>query len=433
MIRGAVIGAVMFLLAPPIASWLRAPDIVPLLRAASLVPVVRGFTSLSLDWRTRRVDLRPSATTELVANAVELVAGTVLAVLTHSAWGLVAAMLIGVTARTCWSYRYRGFRPRFVFSVREVRPLMRFSKWRVVSNCLYYVSVRSDDLLVGRYLGRQALGNYRIAYRLANLPTTEVVTVIETVAFPALAQRARTSHQLAITAYPRYLTLTCGLAGPFAAVFAVLAQPLVAALLGSQYAEAAAPLAIMCVAGYLRAVVSTSGSLVMSLSRPALDTLMGSVRAVTLVVGIIVLAPHGVVGAAVASLLSLVVTIPMWLVSLYRVRANPLQALGVLIGRLPVALAAGAAAWAAAQLPVSSLGKVAFGLLAGFAGWVVAMGLFDQVLGREVGGIVTPRPPRSSPRDVAERAPPGRRRRGPPGGGPAAQPAPRGLRRRRRP
>ena len=43
---------------------------------------------------------------------------------------------------------------------------------------------------------------------------------------------------------------------------------------------------------------------------------MGAIRAVVLVVGIIVLAPHGIVGAAIASLLSLVVTVPMWLYSL---------------------------------------------------------------------------------------------------------------------
>ena len=105
---------------------------------------------------------------------------------------------------------------------------MRFSKWRVGSNLLYYVSTRADDLLVGRYLGRRSLGNYRIAYRLANVPTTEIVSVLESVAFPALAVRARESPASAIATYPRYLALTCGLAGPMAAVFAALAQPLVA-------------------------------------------------------------------------------------------------------------------------------------------------------------------------------------------------------------
>ena len=388
VVRGAVITLALMLLAPPIATWLNAPDIAPLLRVVALVPLIRGFTSLALDWRTRRVDLRPTATTELVANVVELTAGIVLAAVTHSAWGLIAAMLIGVTARTAWSYRYSGFRPRFVFSMAEVRPLLRFSKWRFGSNLLYYVSTRADDLLVGRYLGRTSLGSYRIAYRLANLPTTEIVSVLESVAFPALAARARESRDWAITTYPRYLTLTCGLAGPLAAVFAALAQPIVAALLGPEFAPAAVPLAIMCIAGYLRALISTAGSLVLSLGRPALDTAMGAIRAIVLVAGIILLAPHGIVGAAIASLLSLLVTVPVWVYSLHRVQARPLQALAITAGRWPVALAAGGAAWAVAHLPWPPLLLVVAGIAAGTAAWLVAVVLLDRRLGDELAAIL---------------------------------------------
>jgi lipopolysaccharide exporter len=387
-IRGAMITLLLVLAAPAIATWLHAPDLVPLLRVVAFVPFIRGFTSLALDWRARRVDLRPTATTELVANVAELTAGIVLAALTHSAWALVAAMLIGVAVRTAWSYRYAGFRPRIVFSITEVRPLIRFGKWRFGSNVLYYVSTRADDLLVGRYVGRAPLGSYRIAYRLANLPTTEIVSVLESVAFPALAVRARESREWAITTYSRYLTLTCGLAGPMAAVFAALAQPIVAALLGPEYAPAAVPLAIMCVAGYLRALISTAGSLVLSLGRPALDTAMGAIRATVLVVGIITLAPHGIAGAAIASLLSLVVTVPIWLYSLHRVDAGPLHALAVTIGRLPVAFAAGGAAWTVAHLPWPPLLRVVAGIIAGIAAWLVAAMVLDRRLADELGSIV---------------------------------------------
>ncbi len=388
IIRGAVISAILMLAAPPIAAWLHAPDIVPLLRVVALVPFIRGFTSLALDWRARRVDLRPTATTELVANAAELTAGIALAAATRSTWALVAAMLIGVAVRAVWSYRYAGFRPRFVLSFREIRPLMHFSKWRFVSNLLYYVSTRADDLLVGRYLGRRALGEYRIAYRLANLPTTEIVSVLESVAFPALAVRARESREWALATYPRYLTLTCGLAGPLAAVFAATAQPLVAALLGSEFAPAATPLAIMCVAGYLRAVVSTAGSLVLSLGRPALDTMMGAVRATVLVVGIVTLAPHGVVGAAIASLLSLVVTVPMWAVSLWRVQAGATRAIGIAVGRLPAAAVAGGTAWAIAHLPWPPLVRVIVGIGCGLVAWIVTVVLVDRRLSTELASIL---------------------------------------------
>jgi teichuronic acid exporter len=387
LVRGAVISGLLVMLAGPISSWLNAPEVAAMLRVVALVPLLRGFTSLSLAWTRRRVDLRPSAKTELVANLVETVLGLALVAATGSPWALVAAMLCGTAARTVWSFRYAGFSPKLLFAWADVRPLFAFSKWRFVSNLLYYVSVRADDLLVGRYLGRGALGNYRSAYRLANLPTTEIVSVLEQVAFPALAQRAKDSPASAITAYHRYLLLTCGLAGPLAAVVAALAQPIVATLLGSAYAAAATPLAIMCVAGYLRAVVSTAGSLVLGLGRPQLDTLMSSARAVVLVVAIVALAPHGIVGAAIASLLSLVVTIPLWLVALAIVGAHPATAVGVALRRLPVAFTAGLGAWSVSLAPWGSLVSLLVGSVVGLVGGVVGIALFDRPLGRELSSM----------------------------------------------
>ena len=355
-IRGLAIGGALVVLSGPIAAWLNAPEVAPMLRVVAIAPVLRGFTSLSLAWTTRHVDLRPAVKADLVGNLAEMALGVALVAATGSAWALVVAILVGTAARTLWSYRYAGFRPRMLFAWSEVRPLLGFSKWRFGSNLLYYVSVRSDDLLVGRYLGRGPLGNYRIAYRLANLPTTEIVSVVERVAFPALARKARHSPALALATYPRYLLLTCGLAGPLAAVFAALAAPIVSALLGPAFAPAAAPLAIMCLAGYVRAVVSTAGSLVLGLGRPELDAFMGVARAVVLVVGVITLSRYGVVGAAVASLLSLLVTIPVWLWSLAKVGASPGRAVQVTLWRVPAAAMAGAAAWCVSLMGVGTGG-----------------------------------------------------------------------------
>ena len=144
----------------------------------------------------------------------------------------------------------------------------------------------------------------------------------------------------------------------------------------------------MCVAGYLRALISTAGSLVLSLGRPALDTAMGAIRATVLAVGIVMLAPHGIVGAAIASLLSLLVTVPVWLFSLYRVHARPLHAVAITAGRLPAAIAAGGAAWAVAHLPWPPLLQVVVGLAAGGVAWLAAVALFDRRLGDELLAII---------------------------------------------
>ena len=342
------------LAAPPIAGWLHAPDLVPLLRVVALVPFIRGFTSLALDWRARRVDLRPTATTELVANVVELTAGIVLAALTHSAWGLVAAMLIGVAARTAWSYRYTGFRPRFVLldgrgaSADALRQVARSD--RTSSTTCRRAPTTSSSAATS---GGRSLGSYRIAYRLANLPTTEIVSVLETVAFPALAARARESRDVGdhdVLPLP-HVDVRAGRpagggvrrAGP--ADRRRPARPGVRRRPRRRWRSCASP-------ATCGRSISTAGSLVLGLGRPALDTAMGAMRAVVLVVGIITARPARRRRrrrrlAAVAGRDGPGVDLqPAPGRRPPAARASPIA-----VGRLPVAAAAGGAAWAVAHLP----------------------------------------------------------------------------------
>ena len=81
-------------------------------------------------------------------------------------------------------------------------------------------------------------------------------------------------------------------------------------------------------------------------------------------------------------------TVPVWLYSLHRVHARPLHAVAITGGPLPVAFAAGGAAWAVAHLPWPPLLQVVAGIAAGAVAWLVAVVLLDRRLGDELAAIV---------------------------------------------
>ena len=257
---------------------------------------------------------------------------------------------------------------------------MRFSKWRFgVEPPVLRVDARRRP--ARRALPRPgSLGSYRIAYRLANLPTTEIVSVLESVAFPALAVRARESREWAIATYPRYLTLTCGLAGPLAAVFAALAQPIVAALLGPRVRSRRGA-AGDHVRRRLPAGADQHRRVARAQPRPARarhgDGCRAGHRAGRS--GSSRSAPHGVVGAAVASLLSLVVTVPMWVLQPVPgagpARGTPSR---IAVGRLPAALAAGDGRGPSPTCRGRRWRCVVVGSTAGFLAWVVAVIVLDR-------------------------------------------------------
>ena len=385
LVRGLLLTSLGVVGAPVIASLLNAPDIVNLLRVLALIPAVRALTSLAPWLRVRELDLAPQVRIEVTAVIVETVAAITLAAIIRSAWALVLAAIIGTASALVTSYLVPGFRPGLFLDRTALGELLTFGRWIFAANILNFVAVNGDDLLVGRLAGTRPLGLYRTAYRLANLPTTEVSHVVSRVAFPALSLVDREATERVEAAFRRVVVLAVGIAAPVSAMLGVLAWVLVPALLGSAWEEASAPLAIMAAAGLVRAIEATGGPLFLAVGQPYWDTAMQAVRTVVLIGGVaLLIEPFGIRGAAIASLASVLAALPVWALGLGHTSLSPLRFSAVVLRRLPAAVLAGGAAWAAAQAVRSDLAALSLGLVAGSVLWCSYVWLIDHELREEL-------------------------------------------------
>jgi O-antigen/teichoic acid export membrane protein len=378
VLRSIVAAALLYLLAEPIARLFRAPDIAPLLQAVAFVPVLTSLQSLSLVRRQRGVDFGPIARLAVATQVVNTVTSVAAVALTRSAWGLVIGLLVGTAFQALASYLVPGFRPGTSFSLRALTGLFRFGRWRFLSFALWWLGTQADDLIVGRSLGTQSLGLYRVAFRLAQVPTTEVTDVAVQVMFPAFARSHRTSESQAKALFHRYLLVTAGVSALLAALLAGAAGPIIHVLVGAAYAGAVTPLVVMSAAGFLRGVTATGGALFAGAGRPVYDTLMQAFRACVLVGSILLLVRYGVTGAATASLCSVVAIIPPWLFGLSRLGIRPLGAVLTVLRRVPAAACAGTAAALVGPLAGQGLTALVAAVTAGLAVWTIVAVLVDR-------------------------------------------------------
>jgi PST family polysaccharide transporter len=316
---------------------------------------------------------------------VETLVAIIACAVTGSAAGLVVGLLTGTAVEVIASWRVRGFTPRLRLDASELRHLMRFGRWVFASRLLAYLSETADDLIVGRFAGMRALGLYRAAYRVGGLPTNQVANAIAPVALPFLARMQTMSPEVRNGVYVRYLALTGAIAGAVATVLTVTAPDLVMVVLGSAWADASTPLALLAIAGFVRAVLATGGAYFMAYGSPQLDTLMQAVRAVVLVGGIaIFFGPWGIDGVALASLLSVVSVVPFWLTGLKRLDVPRTMALRAVVGPLSVAVAAGSTAYAGGLLVDAPLPSLAATGGIAIATWLIFTALFQPSLYREL-------------------------------------------------
>ncbi len=382
--RGIVVSVALFELSDTLAELLRAPEISGLLQAVALVPLLRSMQSLSLVRAQRNVDLSPVVRLGVVGQLVGTVTSIVAVAMTRSAWGLVIGLMVSTTFAVVTSYLVPGFKPGLAFSVKAIRELFRYGRWRFLSAALWWASTQADNLIVGRSLGTRSLGLYGVAFGLAQMPTKAVTDVAAQVVFPAFSRAHRRSQARTRELFHEYLLVTAGVSGLIAALLAGAASPLVHALLGDAYDGAIVPLIVMAGAGFLRAIAATGGALFSSVGRPVFDTAMQALRAGALVGGLVFLVQFGVAGAAVASLCSIVAILPAWALGLSKVGVAPTSAICTVARRIPAAGLAGTATALAASTIGAPLPALVLALAVGLAVWVSATALVDRPLLRQL-------------------------------------------------
>lgn len=134
-------------------------------------------------------------------------------------------------------------------------------------NLAVYANTNGDNLIVGRFLGAEALGYYGIAYQLAMLPAF-ALSQINRINFSVLSQQDREDqkqylHQL--------LELFALLSAPIYGIALVIAPWLIPMLYGQTWSAAVLPFQIILVFAYSRGFMGILGTALNALDKPNLN------------------------------------------------------------------------------------------------------------------------------------------------------------------
>ena len=234
LLLGITCWGVLTLVAPQIEAFLRLPGLAPILAAMALVFVVNSL-SLGNYLLARRLDFRRLAIAETAAYAVGYGGVAIaFAVAGAGAWSIVAGQLgqaaVRVVLVTC-------FAPHSVVpSLRRgpLRDLVAFGGGFTIGRVALWASSQVDNLVVGRYLGAQALGFYGRAYQLVQMPANLLGQVANEVLFPAMAA-VQDRRAVLRSVFLTGMGALAAVALPLSVVAAVTADGLVLLLLGDEW------------------------------------------------------------------------------------------------------------------------------------------------------------------------------------------------------
>lgn len=304
ILRGMTLFIILFLLAPYAAVFFNAPLAKPIIQIISLSLLVQAFTNIGIVYFQKDLEFNKQFLYELGGTLTDFLVAISAALILRSVWALVIGFLAGSAVRLVVSYLIHPWRPRLDFDLIKAKELFGFGKWILGSSVLIFLVTQGDDILVGRFLGVVALGFYQMAYKISNLPATEITHVISQVTFPAYSKLQGNLSRLR-GAYLKVLRATVLTTFPLAVLIFVFAFPLTKIFLGEKWLPIVPAMQILVFAGFLRAMGATTGPVFQAVGKPKIETRWQVVRLLVLAVFIYPLTiKWGIAGTSMVVLLS---------------------------------------------------------------------------------------------------------------------------------
>lgn len=244
---GLLIGALVVVSTPGVVAFYDDARLGPVWLAFGLLSPLAGLHTVprALAQRQERFGLLAWVPVGVSAAAAILAVG--LAQVQQDHWPLVVRQ--GVQSGLGTILLWLWVRPRLALPGRaDLRELFRFGRGIVAFDLLNVLNRNADKVLVGRFIGDDALGLYGLAYRVLSMPLGSLGGVVSTVAFPRLASRMPDTAAVSLE-LSSIMRSVGQLSTPVCLGAAAAAPELVTVLVGPRWAEAVVPFQVLALLG----------------------------------------------------------------------------------------------------------------------------------------------------------------------------------------
>jgi PST family polysaccharide transporter len=320
---GLAAAGVLALIAPAVAAFFREPQLTPMVRVLALNFVIASTSLVHGATLQRRMAFDRVAGIEVSATGVSAAVGIGAALAGFGVWSLVYQSLAQAAWTTIVLWVRSGWHPRLRFSRGALRSVAGFGLDLTGYNVFNYWIRNADDLLIGRFIGAEPLGCYRLAYRLMLYPLENISAAIGRVMFPVYAQIQEDDARFR-RVYLRSLEAIALVTVPLMLGVMVVSRPFVLAVFGPRWEPVVPLLVILAPVGMIQSLSSTVGAIYLAKGRTRLlfgwSLVAGAVVLLAFVVGL----RWGLVGITASYALAS-------LVLLYPSLAIPLRLIGLTV------------------------------------------------------------------------------------------------------
>jgi stage V sporulation protein B len=311
VIFAVVAALLLYFLSSIIAGFFNMPQLAHLLKilAFSLPFIIVNQSSLGLENGLRR--MKYYAAQLIMRSFLMIVLIVTLVWMGYGVEGTVWGLVLSIVGTSIWGlYLAREF---YHVAARDFlknsKKLLRFGVQAFGANAVSLVANQADTLIVGYYLAADKVGYFGIAVNLSMFFSI-LPNAIQRITFPATsrywAQNSRQALQMMLDKSMKYCACVLFPAG---LVLGFFAKEIITLLYGSDFIQSTSPLLVLVVARVLTgATFGPIGASFSGRGRPDIGLKVDTFSAaINIVLNIMLIPRFGIVGAAVATGISLLI------------------------------------------------------------------------------------------------------------------------------
>lgn len=256
-----------FLAAPALATFLDEPSATDVLRFMTLGVLCSGLSTIPNALLSRNLQQGR----RLIADSVGFVVSTALtvpmALFGFGTAALASGTVVGNLAATIVVLLLAPFRPRPGWNNDDARALLRFGMPMAWASLFWFAIMNVDYLVVGRVLDATQLGLYLLAFNLSSWPYNLLAPAIRRVAITGFA-RLHADSRAFNDAFTNSIGSLIAIVLLPSMLLALLSEPLIEVLYGSQWTLAAGALSWLAIVGFVRVLCDLCYDALVGRDRP---------------------------------------------------------------------------------------------------------------------------------------------------------------------
>nr|WP_070960546.1 lipopolysaccharide biosynthesis protein [Hyphomonas sp. Mor2] len=257
---GAAMTVAAYFAAPWVAAFFGEPLVEDLIQVMCCILILHCMFLVPVAWLQRNYKFQTIAVIDLASIFLSAGVAIYLALNGYGVWALAWQQIVLYGVKAAVGLVLHKAPIRLTFEWATIQAVLPFSLGLTGTAFVRFLNRNTDNVLIGRFLGADALGFYSRAYLMMRMPIKTLSSGLNFALYPAFSAVQADTKKLG-QAFVRTTALLSALVFPMMTGLALVVVPFVDVLFGSQWDPVAPVLRILAFVGLLQSVSSTTNEL----------------------------------------------------------------------------------------------------------------------------------------------------------------------------